>query len=165
MRVIQGHVRATFYRLRNYFSSQRNRPWQFWSLWAFLFFCCILMIIKVVYYTFYILMLMCHLIQTVAVFLVSLPIKLVHYIFNPVQGTLIIVTVVLVFALFVMVTSHGRTIGNNKCVICLNAHADYLLVPCGHLCACQICVQQLRSRGSCPICRSYIQSTTKVYVP
>lgn len=49
-------------------------------------------------------------------------------------------------------------IDNNKeprlegtCVICLNERACYVFVPCGHLCSCEDCSNNLMHRR-CPMC-------------
>jgi adenylate kinase family enzyme len=50
------------------------------------------------------------------------------------------------------------------CVVCYDAPADFLVVPCGHQCACQKCLLELRSSsGLCPICRTNIQHIVQVF--
>ena len=51
------------------------------------------------------------------------------------------------------------------CVICLDAPATHLCVPCGHQCGCGRCLGLVRrSAGSCPICRSHVSSVVHVFV-
>lgn len=44
---------------------------------------------------------------------------------------------------------------HNLCSICLSAPKNFAFVSCGHLCACQDCMQDCITRGDtrCPICR------------
>jgi len=49
-----------------------------------------------------------------------------------------------------------------QCVVCMAKAADMLVVPCGHLCGCRECLEQLHN-GPCPICRQPIASICKVY--
>ena len=54
---------------------------------------------------------------------------------------------------------------NNKCVICLDKPLLIALKPCGHVCACHKCAKKLPVHGECPICRTVISGTLKVYFP
>eukprot|EP00434_Breviolum_minutum_P000967 symbB.v1.2.000850.t2/scaffold37.1/size397765/22 len=48
---------------------------------------------------------------------------------------------------------------DGECVVCLDRHISTCLRPCGHIAMCSQCADRLkRSTGSCPICRSQIQS-------
>eukprot|EP00604_Paraphysomonas_vestita_P000936 CAMPEP_0174819540 /NCGR_PEP_ID=MMETSP1107-20130205/2831_1 /TAXON_ID=36770 /ORGANISM="Paraphysomonas vestita, Strain GFlagA" /LENGTH=1055 /DNA_ID=CAMNT_0016033225 /DNA_START=867 /DNA_END=4034 /DNA_ORIENTATION=+ len=50
------------------------------------------------------------------------------------------------------------------CTVCADAPADFLVVPCGHQCACEKCLLELQqATGVCPICRSHIQCIVKVF--
>jgi adenylate kinase len=50
------------------------------------------------------------------------------------------------------------------CIVCYDAPADFLVVPCGHQCACQKCLDELRTTtGLCPICRTNIQHIVQVF--
>ncbi|XP_063705426.1 protein neuralized-like [Culicoides brevitarsis] len=43
---------------------------------------------------------------------------------------------------------------NNRCVVCLSQRKNHILIPCGHLCVCQGCANQLQNMDShCPLCR------------
>jgi len=55
--------------------------------------------------------------------------------------------------------------GNNddECVICWNATATHVVVPCGHLCMCPGCVP--KELESCPVCRGPMAHVMKVYRP
>ncbi|CAH1390133.1 unnamed protein product [Nezara viridula] len=43
----------------------------------------------------------------------------------------------------------------SECVVCMAAQCRVVYVPCGHLCCCQPCSQQIRQ---CPLCRRDIES-------
>ncbi len=47
-----------------------------------------------------------------------------------------------------------------SCVVCLDAQRAFVLIPCGHLCVCDMCA---RSALSCPLCRIAVQSAHKVF--
>jgi protein neuralized len=51
------------------------------------------------------------------------------------------------------------------CVVCFDAPKDHILVPCYHLCVCEACAILLTQmeKPSCPICRTAIQQTNKVF--
>jgi hypothetical protein len=51
------------------------------------------------------------------------------------------------------------------CVVCFDAPKDHIIVPCGHMCVCEACAEQLtRTRTpSCPVCRGPIRETMKVF--
>ncbi|XP_078576691.1 uncharacterized protein LOC144862221 [Branchiostoma floridae x Branchiostoma japonicum] len=51
------------------------------------------------------------------------------------------------------------------CKICMDESACMVLIPCGHMCCCENCVQMLRARGGrCPMCRARIQRVQKTFV-
>ena len=53
---------------------------------------------------------------------------------------------------------------NRTCSICLDAPADFCCVPCGHQCACQECLSEIKmATGKCPICRGQITNIMKVF--
>lgn len=49
-----------------------------------------------------------------------------------------------------------------ECVVCLEAHCDVLFMPCGHVCCCHDCGDELRL---CPQCRTIIDQVVRVYLP
>lgn len=51
------------------------------------------------------------------------------------------------------------------CVICGERNKTHLFDPCGHLCACQSCADQLMrsSTASCPICRMQSNKVIRVF--
>jgi hypothetical protein len=51
------------------------------------------------------------------------------------------------------------------CVVCFDAPKDHAIVPCGHVCVCEACAEQLTKTRtpSCPVCREPIQQTMKVF--
>ena len=58
------------------------------------------------------------------------------------------------------------TVGADEkcCVICLDAPADFLVVPCGHQCGCEDCLLVVQQdSGRCPICRADIVAIQRVF--
>jgi hypothetical protein len=51
------------------------------------------------------------------------------------------------------------------CVVCFDAPKDHIIVPCGHMCVCASCAQQVAKTRTptCPVCRAAIQQTVKVF--
>jgi len=53
---------------------------------------------------------------------------------------------------------------NNECIVCMGEEKDTLFLPCGHYCVCFKCGDEIKKgMKQCPICRSIVQSVTKVY--
>ena len=54
---------------------------------------------------------------------------------------------------------------DDQCVMCFDAPKDHIIIPCGHVCVCEACAKQLTQmeNPSCPICRTAIQHTNKVF--
>lgn len=53
----------------------------------------------------------------------------------------------------------------NYCIICQERAKDVLLLPCKHVCICSYCERKLNRHDSrCPVCRSHIQRTMKVFI-
>jgi len=50
------------------------------------------------------------------------------------------------------------------CKVCYERQCDVVLSPCGHLCACAECVQQLPRPRTCPTCRRRVASTVKMFI-
>ena len=50
-------------------------------------------------------------------------------------------------------------------MLCFDAPKDHIILPCFHVCVCEACANQLTqmSKPSCPICRTAIQHTNKVF--
>ena len=48
------------------------------------------------------------------------------------------------------------------CVVCFDAPKDHAIVPCGHICVCEACAEQLTKARTpmCPVCREPIQRQT-----
>ena len=48
-----------------------------------------------------------------------------------------------------------------QCVVCFDAPKDHAIVPCGHVCVCEACAEQLTKTRTpmCPVCREPIQQT------
>ena len=50
------------------------------------------------------------------------------------------------------------------CVVCLDACAEGVCIPCGHLAGCMICLTEIQSKlWGCPVCRGSIERVVKVY--
>jgi hypothetical protein len=51
------------------------------------------------------------------------------------------------------------------CVVCFDAPKDHAIVPCGHVCVCEACAEQLTKTRTpmCPVCRGPIRETMKVF--
>ena len=56
-----------------------------------------------------------------------------------------------------------ETESDNKCVICLDRPLTVAVRPCGHMISCLECAKKLPPE--CPICRSKISDTLKIYFP
>jgi hypothetical protein len=52
-----------------------------------------------------------------------------------------------------------------QCVVCFDAPKDHIIVPCGHMCVCEACAEQLTKTRTptCPVCRRAIRETVKVF--
>ena len=50
----------------------------------------------------------------------------------------------------------------DECVICLDGKAEWALIPCGHLCLCDVCKEGAASR-ECPMCCSKPTGICKIY--
>ena len=48
----------------------------------------------------------------------------------------------------------------NLCVVCLVEERAFVILPCGHVCACEECSGQLET---CPLCRAAVASVLKVF--
>ena len=63
---------------------------------------------------------------------------------------------------------HSEIICPNKrldpcmCVICADAKSEYVALPCGHLAFCRKCAQ-ITNFEQCPLCRSAISYTTRIF--
>ena len=55
-----------------------------------------------------------------------------------------------------------KPIESLECCVCLSDNKNILLQPCNHLCVCESCKPNVGNE--CPICRTIIQSTIKVYL-
>ncbi|TWW66957.1 E3 ubiquitin-protein ligase LRSAM1 isoform X1 [Takifugu flavidus] len=50
--------------------------------------------------------------------------------------------------------------GISECVVCMEAAAQIIFLPCGHVCCCQVCSGALQG---CPLCRSTILQCVRLY--
>lgn len=58
------------------------------------------------------------------------------------------------------------TTKENTCSICLDFKSNHLMIPCGHLCVCTVCANDLKDKGceaKCPICAKEITNVQVVY--
>lgn len=51
---------------------------------------------------------------------------------------------------------------SDDCVVCLERRKCVIVIPCGHVCLCDQCVDAVN--GHCPICRGAVASTHKVFL-
>jgi hypothetical protein len=52
----------------------------------------------------------------------------------------------------------------NVCVVCLENKKTHAFNPCGHMCVCETCADEIIQRGSnCPMCRADITSLLKIF--
>jgi len=49
----------------------------------------------------------------------------------------------------------------NCCVVCMTNAKEMMIKPCKHVCVCNGCVKQLKT---CPICRSNIVDTERIFI-
>ncbi len=54
-----------------------------------------------------------------------------------------------------------RRTRSRGCVICEDGPKNVVLIPCGHVCACGTCASRL---SECPMCRSLVQQTLRVFM-
>lgn len=53
--------------------------------------------------------------------------------------------------------------GGGECVICMSEPRDTLILPCRHLCLCQMCADSLRYQANnCPICRAPFRALLQI---
>jgi len=51
------------------------------------------------------------------------------------------------------------------CIVCLNSVRSHVFTPCNHLCACEECsLDIMKKKAGCPICRTDIQGTVRVFM-
>ena len=51
-------------------------------------------------------------------------------------------------------------------MLCFDAPKDHIILPCFHVCVCEACANiwlTQMEKPSCPICRTAIQQTNKVF--
>ena len=49
---------------------------------------------------------------------------------------------------------------SKECTICMSEPSNVIIMPCGHMCVCQSCGEELKKskHNMCPVCRGAIQS-------
>ncbi|CAG5867145.1 E3 ubiquitin-protein ligase LRSAM1 isoform 1-T2 [Menidia menidia] len=50
--------------------------------------------------------------------------------------------------------------GSSECVVCMETGSQFIFLPCGHVCCCQVCSDALQN---CPLCRSSISQRIRLY--
>jgi hypothetical protein len=52
------------------------------------------------------------------------------------------------------------------CVVCMDERKQRLMVPCMHVCVCEACALRLLDAQAphCPVCRTPVESTTRVFI-
>jgi hypothetical protein len=54
--------------------------------------------------------------------------------------------------------------GANQCVVCWDAPAQGVCIPCGHLAGCMSCLSEIKAKNwGCPVCRAPIEQVIRVY--
>lgn len=52
----------------------------------------------------------------------------------------------------------------SQCVVCWDAPAQGVCIPCGHLAGCMDCLSEIKAKDwGCPVCRAAIQQVIRVY--
>jgi hypothetical protein len=49
------------------------------------------------------------------------------------------------------------------CSLCLVGIPQVAMIPCGHLCLCELCCQAVHPTAVCPVCCEIVEKTLKVY--
>lgn len=50
-----------------------------------------------------------------------------------------------------------------NCVVCLDKQAKVAMIPCGHLCACQVCAATIATTNACPMCRAIVTGQNVIF--
>lgn len=58
-------------------------------------------------------------------------------------------------------TENYFTDDERSCVVCFTNPKDIVLIPCGHVCACKYCLEQVTN---CPICRKAIDRKIPIFL-
>ena len=62
--------------------------------------------------------------------------------------------------------THGSSGSSGSCTVCFERACSFVLVPCGHLAMCERCVYTwffVEQKAGCPICRTPVRHTQKVF--
>ena len=52
------------------------------------------------------------------------------------------------------------------CVVCMDERKQHVMMPCMHMCVCEACAQRLLDAQTpplCPVCRTPVEQTTRVF--
>lgn len=54
---------------------------------------------------------------------------------------------------------------SSQCAVCMDRPSDSAVVPCGHMCGCHVCLEQVRVSAlpHCPICRGPVTAVIRIY--
>jgi hypothetical protein len=56
--------------------------------------------------------------------------------------------------------SQSQNAKSSECCVCMDAEANIIFIPCGHLCSCQECSKEI---SFCPMCQKGIAMTQITY--
>ncbi|MBT9559837.1 MAG: protein kinase, partial [Myxococcales bacterium] len=56
--------------------------------------------------------------------------------------------------------AQAQAAARHECVLCLDAQRSTAFVPCGHVCCCADCAEDV---AQCPVCRGAVQERLKVF--
>lgn len=59
----------------------------------------------------------------------------------------------------------GNEREDDICVVCMERQSDCAVVPCGHLCGCEGCLNEIKNSASpqCPMCRGPVTSLIRIF--
>jgi len=67
------------------------------------------------------------------------------------------------FVIYEIFGAENESDGSRECVVCMTESRDTTVLPCRHLCLCNLCAEKLRQQSNkCPICRTAIKSMVEV---
>ena len=62
-------------------------------------------------------------------------------------------------------TGSSRSKKLGRCTICGDPDKNHVFVPCGHLCACKLCADEVIARKmTCPVCRGKVTEAIQVFL-
>ena len=70
------------------------------------------------------------------------------------------------FKMYLPKRKPNKIISKSKCIVCIDESVEILLRPCNHICFCEDCFKSFQSNlevKSCPICRSCVKKSEKIF--